>query len=234
MTWTPLLKWFPLSLINLNTYTYVCSCTLPMSMWGLFWSFWDNFFWWMKLHIGEYHLGFYHHRIFEQKRVKTEMVMKLLLDRVNFRTVMTFPCIQCFFLLSISWNLREFNGFFLYSEFHEFSVGWKIFSLVSKHFHKFNFSNILQNIREFNHFILFLFCTVNFTNFLTFRFFFFLRRGKNARFFRHSVVKREILSHRKKISSNQFFGNFFSKTIAFTKFLQKKCEREFLQFPHSV
>ena len=113
MTWTPLLKWFPLSLINLNTYTYVCSCTLPMSMWGLFWSFWDNFFWWMKLHIGEYHLGFYHHRIFEQKRVKTEMVMKLLLDRVNFRTVMTFPCIQCFFLLSISWNLREFNVFFV-------------------------------------------------------------------------------------------------------------------------
>ena len=36
----------------------------------------------------------------------------------------------------------------------------------------------------------------------------------------------------KKISSNQLFSNFFSKTIAFTKFLRKKCEREFLQFPH--
>ena len=35
-----------------------------------------------------------------------------------------------------------------------------------------------------------------------------------------------------KISSNQLFSNFFicSKTIAFTKFLRKKCEREFLQF----
>ena len=36
----------------------------------------------------------------------------------------------------------------------------------------------------------------------------------------------------KKISSNQLFSDFFSKTIAFTKFLRKKCEREFLQFPH--
>ena len=71
--------------------------------------------------------------------------------------------------------------------------------------------------------------------FLLSDFFFFLRRGKNARFFRHSVVKREIISHRKKISSNQFF----SKTISFTKFLRKKCEREFfsistLCIAHSV
>ena len=29
----------------------------------------------------------------------------------------------------------------------------------------------------------------------------------------------------KKNSSNQLFSNFFSKTIAFTKFFQKKCER---------
>ena len=36
----------------------------------------------------------------------------------------------------------------------------------------------------------------------------------------------------KKNSSNQLFSNFFSKTIAFTKFLRKKCGREFLQFPH--
>ena len=32
----------------------------------------------------------------------------------------------------------------------------------------------------------------------------------------------------KKISSNQLFSNFLSKTIAFTKI----CEREFLRFPH--
>ena len=36
----------------------------------------------------------------------------------------------------------------------------------------------------------------------------------------------------KKISSNQVFSNFFSKTIVFTKFLRRKCEREFLQYPH--
>ena len=48
----------------------------------------------------------------------------------------------------------------------------------------------------------------------------------------HSVEKWEILSHWKFFSSNQLFSNFFSKTIAFTKFLRKKCEREFLQFPH--
>ena len=41
----------------------------------------------------------------------------------------------------------------------------------------------------------------------------------------HSVEKREILSHWKKISSNRLFSNFFSKSIAFTKFLRKKCER---------
>ena len=48
----------------------------------------------------------------------------------------------------------------------------------------------------------------------------------------HSVEKREILSHWKKISSNQLFSNLFSKTNAFTKFLRKNCEREFLEFPH--
>ena len=36
----------------------------------------------------------------------------------------------------------------------------------------------------------------------------------------------------KKNSSNQLFSNVFSKTIAFTKFLRIKCEREFLHFPH--
>ena len=44
---------------------------------------------------------------------------------------------------------------------------------------------------------------------------------------RHSVEKCEILSHRKNISWNQLFSNLFSKTIAFTKFLSKKYERQF-------
>ena len=48
----------------------------------------------------------------------------------------------------------------------------------------------------------------------------------------HSVEKREILSHRKNISWNHLFSTFFSKNVAFTKFLSKKCEREFPQFPH--
>ena len=41
----------------------------------------------------------------------------------------------------------------------------------------------------------------------------------------HNVEKGEILCHWKKISSNQPFSNFFSKTIAITKSLRKKCER---------
>ena len=43
-----------------------------------------------------------------------------------------------------------------------------------------------------------------------------------------SVVKWKIHSHQKKISSNQLFSNFFSKNVAFTKFLPKKCESKFL------
>ena len=46
-----------------------------------------------------------------------------------------------------------------------------------------------------------------------------------------NVKRREIISHWTKISSNHLFSNFFSETNAFTKFLRKKCEREFLQFP---
>ena len=46
------------------------------------------------------------------------------------------------------------------------------------------------------------------------------------------VEKQEILYHWKKISSNQLFSNFYSKTNAFTKFLRKKSEREFMQFPY--
>ena len=48
----------------------------------------------------------------------------------------------------------------------------------------------------------------------------------------HSVEITEILSHRKNISWNQVFSNFFSKDVDFTKFLLRKCEREFSYFPH--
>ena len=34
------------------------------------------------------------------------------------------------------------------------------------------------------------------------------------------------------LKTNQLFSKFFSKTIAFTNFLPKKCERKILQFPH--
>ena len=47
-----------------------------------------------------------------------------------------------------------------------------------------------------------------------------------------NVELREILSHRKKFRQiNSLDSNFFSENITFTKFLRKKCEREFLQFP---
>ena len=42
-------------------------------------------------------------------------------------------------------------------------------------------------------------------------------------FLRHSVEKQEILSHSPK---NQLLSNSFSKTVSFTKFLPKMCERE--------
>ena len=38
----------------------------------------------------------------------------------------------------------------------------------------------------------------------------------------------------KNISSNHFFSNFFSKTVAFTNFLPKMRESKFLKLPHSV
>ena len=38
----------------------------------------------------------------------------------------------------------------------------------------------------------------------------------------------------KNISWNQLFSKFFTKSVTFTKFLPKKCEREFPQFPHSA
>ena len=51
----------------------------------------------------------------------------------------------------------------------------------------------------------------------------------------HSVEKtRNSLSLKKKIRQITYLviSLLFSKTDAFTKFLRKKCEREFLQFPH--
>ena len=39
------------------------------------------------------------------------------------------------------------------------------------------------------------------------------------------VVKWKIYSHRENISSNQLFSNFFSKTIALTKFLLKSAKK---------
>ena len=47
----------------------------------------------------------------------------------------------------------------------------------------------------------------------------------------HIVEKRVILSHWKKDSSNQVVSKFFSENVTFTKFLRKKCEREFVKFP---
>ena len=40
------------------------------------------------------------------------------------------------------------------------------------------------------------------------------------------------LTERKFRQINYLSSNFFSKTVAFTKFLPIKCVREFLQFPH--
>ena len=48
----------------------------------------------------------------------------------------------------------------------------------------------------------------------------------------HGVEKWKIYSHWKKISSNQLFSNFFSKTVTFTKFLPKMHESKFPEFPH--
>ena len=48
----------------------------------------------------------------------------------------------------------------------------------------------------------------------------------------YSVVKWKIYSHQKNISSNQLFSKFFSKNVAFTKFVPKKCESKFSFLPH--
>ena len=51
--------------------------------------------------------------------------------------------------------------------------------------------------------------------------------GKKIVWQQHTVEKREILFHRKNISSNQLFSNLFTKTVTFTEFLLKMREREF-------
>ena len=48
----------------------------------------------------------------------------------------------------------------------------------------------------------------------------------------HTAWKNTKLSLTNFFSWNQLFSNFFGKTVTFTKFLAKKCEREFLVFPH--
>ena len=54
---------------------------------------------------------------------------------------------------------------------------------------------------------------------------FFMKRESKFTHFPHLSIE---------ISSNQLFGDFFSKTIAFTKFLQKKCVSKLSTFPHAL
>ena len=46
------------------------------------------------------------------------------------------------------------------------------------------------------------------------------------------MEKLKICSHRKNISSNHLFSDFFSKNVVFTRFLQKMRESEFVELPH--
>ena len=51
----------------------------------------------------------------------------------------------------------------------------------------------------------------------------------------HSTVwKNEIFTITQNISSNQLISIFFSKNVTFTKFLSKKSDSKFPQFPHFV
>ena len=56
---------------------------------------------------------------------------------------------------------------------------------------------------------------------------YFCKKKKKVAIFKmpSSVEISEILSYRKNITWNQLFSNLFSKTVAFTKFLSKKCEK---------
>ena len=89
-----------------------------------------------------------------------------------------------------------------------------------------NFTLTEKKFRQITYLVLFIVKTLLSRNFCQ------KCETKSQQFPNCGVEKWEILSHWKKISSNQLFSNFFSKTIVFTKFLRKKCEREFLQFPH--
>ena len=55
----------------------------------------------------------------------------------------------------------------------------------------------------------------------------------NSALIDHSVEIMEIYSHRKKISSNYLFSNFFSKNTTFTKFFQNRVRVNFRNF-HTV
>ena len=59
-----------------------------------------------------------------------------------------------------------------------------------------------------------------------------LQSGKERNSLSHSVVKWKIYSHRKNISSNHLFSDFFSKNVVFTRFLPKMRESEFVKLPH--
>ena len=48
----------------------------------------------------------------------------------------------------------------------------------------------------------------------------------------HTVEKQKNFSHRKNISSNHLFSNFFSKYVGFTKFFPKYSESKFQKVPH--
>ena len=64
--------------------------------------------------------------------------------------------------------------------------------------------------------------------------------GEKEIFIFHHLVSSQCWKTRNSLSPKKYsvkltlYSNFFSKTVAFTKFLLKKCEREFLQFPHCV
>ena len=64
------------------------------------------------------------------------------------------------------------------------------------------------------------------------KFFIFPRCEKHIAQF--GIVKKITPTTEKYFVKPTTYSNFFSKTIVFTKFLRKKCEREFLQFPHST
>ena len=57
---------------------------------------------------------------------------------------------------------------------------------------------------------------------------------KNHRISTLWKIEKISLKKKKDTLSNQLFSDFFSKDVTFTKFLPKKWEQEFPQFPHCV